>query len=678
VVLPRWCTAQGIALPDAVPTTLDCGDHGWVQYVPAADAALVHNERQTAHATGALLALLSILGATDCHAENVRISAGVPYLLDAELLLDAAPQPTGAPSMALRTGMLPFGLSPDPAGLPPAIAQHVAELETGFTRTYRQIMAQRHRVATQIQRFDDCPQRYPLRATADYAAILHDLAHPHALGQWIDREITTMRLWRTYLHDPARMQLHPLLPAERTALIALDFPRFHGTPAGTTLHAADGTGVTVFPRSAADQAQQRLAELSASGCAHERVCLRAALPQRWIGGSVARTDLAAQAAQIGQMLRRSAVATKRGLEWFAVDDSPGSGHAQVQTCGWDLYQGTSGIALFFAALAQTTGEARWRKLGLDSLRSVQRDLHAGRYTDAPLGGTAGLGGLLYMLIMGARWLAAPELLRDAHHVAALMTSERMEAAPPDLSDGIAGALLGLLALAHTDQHAALVKQAQRAGAILVAQQHELPGGAAWIGPHDSALLGMAHGAAGIAYALHRLAAVDGDQRWQQAAAAAFAYLQHHVDVEQQAWPDRRTPEPIFLAGWCNGAAGIGMAHLGAGDARARNAISAALAAITTIHDTPLDHLCCGRSGKIELLLVAAERLQRPDLHQRAVALAQTMCDEAHQAGTYRLFDAPDAHLIHPGFFRGLAGIGYTLLRTAHPGRLPCVALWEPA
>lgn len=30
----------------------------------------------------------------------------------------------------------------------------------------------------------------------------------------------------------------------------------------------------------------------------------------------------------------------------------------------------------------------------------------------------------------------------------------------------------------------------------------------------------------------------------------------------------------------------------------------------------------------------------------------------------------------PGFFQGAAGIGYELLRLAHPDHLPSVLLWE--
>ena len=40
---------------------------------------------------------------------------------------------------------------------------------------------------------------------------------------------------------------------------------------------------------------------------------------------------------------------------------------------------------------------------------------------------------------------------------------------------------------------------------------------------------------------------------------------------------------------------------------------------------------------------------------------------------FRLYDDLPSNLFNPGFFRGVAGIGYTLLRLAvMSGELPCV------
>jgi lantibiotic modifying enzyme len=43
---------------------------------------------------------------------------------------------------------------------------------------------------------------------------------------------------------------------------------------------------------------------------------------------------------------------------------------------------------------------------------------------------------------------------------------------------------------------------------------------------------------------------------------------------------------------------------------------------------------------------------------------------------YKTYAAAPLDLHAPGFFQGTSGVGYTLLRLAHPDRLPGVLLFE--
>lgn len=66
------------------------GNHyGYVQHCPYAPAADVDELRRFQRAAGRLMALLHILGATDCHYENLIASHDRYYLIDAETLFDA-------------------------------------------------------------------------------------------------------------------------------------------------------------------------------------------------------------------------------------------------------------------------------------------------------------------------------------------------------------------------------------------------------------------------------------------------------------------------------------------------------------------------------------------------------------------------------------------------------------
>jgi lantibiotic modifying enzyme len=93
----------------------------------------------------------------------------------------------------------------------------------------------------------------------------------------------------------------------------------------------------------------------------------------------------------------------------------------------------------------------------------------------------------------------------------------------------------------------------------------------------------------------------------------------------------------------------------------------------------VDHLCCGNFGRIELLVVAFQKLSRPDLLETAKKQAAWLIAQAEKNSAYKLFPNLPTHefsAFSPSFFRGTAGIGYELLRLAYPEALPSVLLWE--
>jgi lantibiotic modifying enzyme len=62
--------------------------------------------------------------------------------------------------------------------------------------------------------------------------------------------------------------------------------------------------------------------------------------------------------------------------------------------------------------------------------------------------------------------------------------------------------------------------------------------------------------------------------------------------------------------------------------------------------------------------------------ESAFRLADATVRRARRNGGYRLLPGFAAGPFVPSFFQGLSGIGYTLLRLAHPGDLPDVLVLE--
>jgi lantibiotic modifying enzyme len=207
---------------------------------------------------------------------------------------------------------------------------------------------------------------------------------------------------------------------------------------------------------------------------------------------------------------------------------------------------------------------------------------------------------------------------------------------------------------------------------------------AWRTRGERPLTGLAHGAAGIALALLRLHAATGHARYRDAAREAIAYERLVYDAAARNWPDYRPAagsngDAGHSVMWCHGAPGIGLARL---DGLALDDDPACLreidAALKTTIDFGLrgpDYPCCGNLGRIELLLEAGRRLDRPALCRRATSAAAAVVERAAREGGFRVIRDRPARSFKPGFFRGVAGIGYQLLRIADPERVPSVLLW---
>jgi lantibiotic modifying enzyme len=191
---------------------------------------------------------------------------------------------------------------------------------------------------------------------------------------------------------------------------------------------------------------------------------------------------------------------------------------------------------------------------------------------------------------------------------------------------------------------------------------------------------MSHGAAGFAYALAALAAATNRQEFARASAECIAFEDASYSSEQTNWPDFRSgKQPTWPCQWCHGAPGIGLARIGTIRRGARDAqllqidIRNAVDGVKRCKPRRLDTLCCGTLGGIELLCEAGSALDRSDLREFAAQRLLAVVKDAANTGDYA-WDSGKRQF-NLGLFRGLAGVGYTLLRQINSS-LPNVLIWQ--
>ena len=139
--------------------------------------------------------------------------------------------------------------------------------------------------------------------------------------------------------------------------------------------------------------------------------------------------------------------------------------------------------------------------------------------------------------------------------------------------------------------------------------------------------------------------------------------------------------------WCHGAPGIGLARLGMiRHVRANAALAAKLggklvatdvsnaaASVRQAWPGQLDTLCCGTLGGIEFLCEAADDAVAAEHGALAAHRLAAILTSAARNGDYRWNSGK--RQFNLGLFRGLAGVGYTLLRRIDRS-LPNVLVWE--
>lgn len=295
---------HGSALSVRVPEAMDCGDYGWVEFVPHRFAAGNEELLSFYRGIGQLLALMRLFSGSDLHAENVIAHGGSPVIVDCETLFTPKipPPPSGyggafdrAGELMARTvlsvGLLPgrgmglgwrgvdlsaVGMLPGQQPMQrqleildagsdqahvgpvlveapvsqnhpsprPALAEYWPEVLRGFdelTATLQRLDAAGS-LRPRLRVFEDCRIRVVLRGTEVYSEIGRMLWHPVSLH---NPEPARQRAFGLLEKMAANVSVAPSDPAvinaEIDELLEGDIPYFSAVAREGRLHGPRGT-----------------------------------------------------------------------------------------------------------------------------------------------------------------------------------------------------------------------------------------------------------------------------------------------------------------------------------------------------------------------------------------------------------------------------------------------------
>lgn len=582
---------------------------------------------------------------------------------------------------------------------------HLDAFIAGF-EDYAKFLAHRTRGSDQgnlFEGFAGAPVRKVVRPTRFYSMLLQRLKNHRSMDDGVMWSAQADFIARLSDWDENSDANWPLHRAERLALVALNVPHFVSPSDGNEIEDATGVITRTAAPSGLDRARARVRSFDAREIAWQADVIRAntapskpvrsaraaeLLAQTGVPVAATKEIFVSEADRIAAELSECAIRRGSDAAWIGLDWLGDAEAFQLACVGPDLYNGVSGIAVFLAAHAAVTKHAPSAELalaGIAHLRKKLKDRNAARFARSlGIGGAIGLGSLVYALTVMSKSLRDDGLLADAHVASDLMTDDLIAADKQlDVIGGSAGAILGLLRLYRDTRADDVLTRAVRCGEHLMRQDRIGPEGRrSWVGRGlgPRALNGMSHGAAGFAYALASLAVATRREEFEHAASECLAFENSSYDADRHNWPDRRSDgEPGWPCRWCHGAPGIGLARAallkrGAMDATLLQAdMRNALAGVEQGWPSELDTLCCGTLGSVEFFCEAGEALGRPDVRKIAAQRLAAVVQAAGSAGDYRWNSGK--RQFNLALFRGLAGVGYTLLRQVD-NSLPNILIWE--
>ncbi len=586
--------------------------------------------------------------------------------------------------------------------------QFANELAVGFDAMYSFFYKHKDHIArsAQWQVLANQTVRFVFRPTRVYSQVQHNSVQPTAMKNGANRsaclaELHSENLSISYDIPPERK---PILAAEVASMEQLDIPLFSArTDNNTLIISPDQTLSAYFSEPSYQTATRRLLSLGERDKARQIEFIRGAIGCRGISNQhFIMEESSRQSAQelnlltpqkaitlgktIAERLRDQAVIAADGsMSWIAPRYFSSIKKFQLVPISNTLYDGTAGIGIFFAALYRVTGDEEYKSLALNTMAITQSQIETAKKKPGfALGGYAAYSGVLYSLHTIGQLTNTPRLIDVAFNAAMSLDNGSFESDQSyDIMYGSAGTILALLPIYEHQPKADLLKTLCAAGDHLISSRTLTETGfQSWPSPDQIFLAGFSHGAAGIAYALLRLYEVTGTEIYKEAALDAILYEDSVLCHSEGNWPDfRRDPDApadnpasqSFMCSWCHGAPGIGMARLSnitlETDTASQRDIQLAVSTTKRYLNSSADHMCCGNFGRLELLLMAGMNKADSTLLEFALSKAGEIVELAESTGDFRY----NSHLgATPGFFQGISGIGYQLLRLTHPLQLPSV------
>lgn len=549
--------------------------------------------------------------------------------------------------------------------------------------------------------------RYVYRATEVYQRIIDHAIKAENLSHGLLFSASLDLLARAHIKESGADNFSSILEHELSSVHRLDIPVFYARTDSDHLYISEGVHIPFFEKSGLELVKQGLKELNRESLAYELNILEGSIIAAELesGSGTYRDELtllnsgnrslnlsyAQLAENIAQEILNLRTETKEKYDWLCLSFSQRTGRYQFGPVGFGLYDGRVGISLFLAALFNTTGKKTYADHADKCLEPVLQVLQTSNEHEfssivysVGLGGVAGVGSLIYSLAEISKYTGKYFYKYVALKTAQKITSQMIRSDLfNDVVSGNAGLILSLLNLYKLEANQVLLDLSIQSGNKLVELIHKGIIDLDISSSKSRFLTGFSHGAGGIGYSLIRLYRSTGESKFLEMGLKCINYEISHFDAKTISYSDFRHGENSNTPpnSWCHGVSGILQSRLHILEELRKSEYSSEEIDLGIEHlidsdNFGVDHLCCGNSGRIDALLSAGIALDRPELIELAENRIKRMLFEASEKNGFRLNAQISSGFVNVGFFQGLSGIGYELLRINNPNNINAVLMFD--
>lgn len=564
----------------------------------------------------------------------------------------------------------------------------VDDIIKGFKQFYRFLILNSDEIRLVILNlFDNLPTRIIYRHSNDYAILIHSLVAPRYQRDGLIPSILLEALSRKINDLNKNPYQWDYFLQERESILNLDIPHF-------TVKSSSNSLIKHFKNFNESDLNKQSKLIQAQLVVFKEKCSH--LPKKKVnvqdGNSVTEKKWIHYSNWIAEQILSQAVEESNGKVFWKIPTFEILEGDDNEVINPFLYSGISGITIFLTAYAKISNnnecldivDRACQTLYYQIVRFSKQSIADG------IGACNGIGSVIYAYVIIAYILENNKYLEMSLEIAKQITPEIIQNDKRyDVEGGSAGCILALLALYRYQKSAILLEGAENCAAYLLRRGKKDVNGIAWINDEGIKQIGYAHGASGIALAFIRLYQVTNNSKYLKAALESIAYERQFFSEHKRNWPVliKKTNGNIdashYMLAWCNGAPGIGLARLGGmvifekENQALKNELEIALQSIIDADLNYFDHLCCGNFGHVDILLTAGRILGQKKYSESALKRAENIIQRAETKGYFSLRAKIWENKCYQfGFFKGLSGIGYTMLRLIFPKLLPSILFFE--